>query len=63
MPEFLYNNAATVVIGVFLLSIIIYIIMFMRKMKKRGPGCCGGNCGTCRCAQDCSMKKKETGDL
>lgn len=59
MQSFLHENAATVVIGVLLLVTVIFIIYFMVKMKKRVSGCCGRDCGSCNCAQNCMVKKKE----
>lgn len=50
-------NFADVVVLSIIAAIVACILIFMRKKKKNGPGCCSG-CSECSKAGNCPYIKK-----
>lgn len=55
MPEFLYGNLATILIGLILLGLMALAVRSIWRDKKQGKSCksCGGSCSGCL---GCSMR-------
>ena len=44
----LFDYLSTLIVSLLLIGLIVLIIYRMRKDKKQGKSCCGGNCGHCQ---------------
>ena len=53
MLSWLTANIGTVLITVLLVSIVVIIVMKLRKDKKKGVSSCGGNCAHCAMGGTC----------
>lgn len=53
MFSWLVNNLGTILISLALITIVVIIIMKLRKDKKAGKSSCGGNCAHCAMAGSC----------
>ncbi len=44
----LFDYLSTLIVSLLLIGLIVLIIYRMRKDKKQGKSCCGGNCRHCQ---------------
>lgn len=56
--DFFMNNIGTIAVGLGLLAVIARIVIGMRKEKKAGKSCCGGNCSCCPGSCTCHKEKE-----
>ena len=47
MLNWLSSNLSTILISIFLLTIVISIIRYLINQKKQGKSTCGGTCSGC----------------
>lgn len=57
MLSWISSNIATILISLVLISIVVGIIIVMRKDKKKGRSSCNGSCGHCPMAGKCNQAK------
>lgn len=53
MLTWLSSNLATILISLVLIAVVAFIIVVMRRDKKKGKSACGGNCGHCPMGGSC----------
>ena len=59
MVAWFMGNLGSIVVLMVLVAIVTMIIRTMRRDKKQGKSCCGGNCAYCKmCAAAADKRKK-----
>lgn len=56
MMQWFIDNLGTIIISLVLVSMVVGIILSMRRDKKQGKSSCGGNCN--HCAMGCACHKE-----
>ena len=51
--QWIGDNAGTILVSAALIAAVAGIILRLRKDKKQGKSCCGGNCGCCPMSGSC----------
>ena len=53
MFQWIAENAGTILVSALLAGLVIFILVRLRRDKKKGKCSCGGNCGCCPMAGSC----------
>ena len=57
MLSWLTANIGTVLITILLVAVAVIIIVKLKKDRKKGVSCCGGNCAHCAMCGACRQKQ------
>ncbi len=57
MWTWILNNIATLLVGVLLLAVVVAILAYMVRNKKKGKSSCGSSCSNCPMGGRCHQKK------
>lgn len=56
MISWIISNGGTLLVSAVLIAVVAGIVRKMRKDKKQGKSCCGGDCGHCGMGCSCHHK-------
>ena len=59
MMDWIAENAATVLVGLAVLLMILGAILMTIRSKKKGKGSCGYGCESCPMHESCKKKEKK----
>ena len=53
MLQGIADNAGTIIVSLLLAGLAVWIVVHLRRNKKKGKCSCGCNCGSCPMASSC----------